>query len=614
MAVDFLRARSIKYLNKDFQGFKRDLIKFSQAHHSGVFQDFNESSPGMAILELQAYVGDVLAFYQDMQFEELKQESAQQVENVVAIAKQHGYRPAGKRAASGIQTFFIEVPATSIAGTIVPDDNYTPILRKGCKVAGPNGTIFETLQDVYFSASVPTIDTDAIRMVTGSKFDDSTGNPTFFAIKKDAPLVAGETKTDTVTVGDFEQFKTIELSEPDVIEVTSVIDSDENEWVEVDYLAQDHVFDLTVNTDDDQDTVPYILKYVSVPRRFITDRDPITNKTSLIFGSGDGLNFDDELLPNLADLALPLAGRRTFTAFPLDPQNFIKTTSLGLSPFNTTLTIKYRAGGGPQTNVPRGSIKAVTEAVLDFTVTNLDGAKKGKVIGSLETINLDKTQGGAAEETISEIKANSAAFFAAQNRVVTKEDYIARVRSLPAKFGSVAKAYVKRNNINPLALDIHVLAKDSDGHLTQATSNLTKNISTYLAPFRMLTDGVNILQTDIINMRVEFGIVVSPKSNRTEVLAKCLNVVRDYLDVDKVEIGQPIVVSDLMSDLQNVVGVISVYKLEFKNVFGSQPDGTTYSTVRFNPQASLANSILYCPENSIFEVKFPTRDIVGESK
>lgn len=614
MAVDFLQAKSIKYLNKDFQGFKRDLIKFSQAHHSGVFQDFNESSPGMAILELQAYVGDVLSFYQDMQFEELKHENAQQIENVVSISKQLGYRPAGKRAAHGTQTFFIEVPATTQGGTPVPDDTYTPILRKGSKVAGPNGVIFETLQDVFFSASSPTIDTSSPRMVTGSRFDDTTGLPTFFAIRKDCPITAGETTTDTVAVGDFQQFKTVELSSPDVIEVLSVFDSDGNEWTEVDFLAQDLVFDLTVNSDEDQDTVPYILKYVSVPRRFITDRDPVTNKTSLIFGSGDGVNFDDELLPNLADLALPLPGRRTFTSFPLDPQNFLKTRSLGLCPFNTTLTVQYRVGGGSQTNVARGTIKTVNAATLDFTVSGLDPAKRGTVVGALETANLDKTEGGGPEETISEIKANSAAFFAAQNRVVTKEDFIARVLSLPAKFGSTAKVYVKRDNINPLALDIHVLAKDSEGHLCQATSNLTNNIATYLRPFRMLTDGVNILQTNIINMKVEFGIVVSPKMNRTEVLTKCLNVIRDYFGVDKIQIGQPIVVSDLVSELQNTVGVISVYRLDFKNMFGSQADGTTYSTVRFSPHAHTSNGILYCPENSIFEVKFPTRDIVGESK
>lgn len=612
--TDFLREKSIKYLNRDFQTLKRDLIKFSQAHHSGAFQDFNESSPGMAILEMQAYVGDVLSFYQDMQFMELQREHARQVENVVAMAKQLGYRPSGKRAARGVQTFFLEVPYTVQDGERVPDPAYCPILRKGAKLNGPNGSVFETLEDVYFSASIPTPNTDRPLEVTGSRFDSSNGQPTHFVLRKDVETIAGETKVDTFTITDFERFKTIELADPDVLEVISVVDSDGNEWTEVDFLAQEAVFDSTVNSDSDSSTVPYVLKLITVPRRFETDRDPVTNKTSLIFGSGDGVNFDDELLPNLADLALPLPGRRTFSNYAIDPQNFLKTRSLGLSPYNTTLTVTYRVGGGSQTNVPPGTIKSVGDAVLDFTSSGLSTSKKGDVEGSLETLNYLKTDGGAPEETISEIKANSAAFFAAQMRAVTKEDYIARVLSLPAKFGKPEKVYVKQDVINPRALDIHILAKDENDHLTQATSILTQNIRTYLGRYRMLTDGVNILQTDIINLKVDFGVVVSPKLNRTEVLAKCLEVLRQYFHVDKMQIGAPIVFSDVSSQLQNVFGVISVYKLDFKNSFGSAGTGIEYSPIRFDVQSWTQNGILYCPDNSIFEVKFPTKDIVGETK
>jgi hypothetical protein len=608
MSIEFLKEKSIKYLNKDFQGFKRDLLRFSQAHHSGVFQDYNESSPGMAIMEVVAYIGDVLSFYQDVQFSELKQETARELENVVSIAKQHGYKPSGKAAAQGSVSFFVEVPATTLNGVRVPDERYSPILRAGAKVS-VGSVSFETTDDVYFSASSPTDD----RMVTGSRFDNATGLPTHFALKKEARIVAGETKTDTISIDDFQPFRTVELSNQDVIEVLSVTDSDGNEWVEVDYLARDMVFSSDTNSEDDNDVVPSVMKLVSVPRRFIIDRDPTTSKSSLIFGSGDGLNFDDELVPNLADLALPLPGRRTFTSFPIDPQNFLKTRSLGLSPFNTTLTVKYRTGGGSQTNVPAGAIKSVDDAVLDFTSTGLSPSSIADVKQSLECINPKKTEGGGSEETISEIKVNSAAFFAAQDRVVTREDYIARILSLPAKFGKPEKVYVRKDDLNPQALNIHILAKDADGHMTQATSTLTKNIRTYLSKYRMMTDGVNLLQTNIINLKVDFGIVVSPKLNRTEVLAKCLTVVKDYLNISGIQISQPIVISDLLSEIQNVYGVVSVYKLQFKNMAGTV-DGLDYSQFSFDVQSSIKNNILYCPENAIFEVKFPNRDIVGESR
>jgi len=614
MAINFLKEKSLKYLNKDFQTVKRDLMNFSQAHHSGVFQDYNESSPGMALMEFVATATDILSYYQDVQFEEIRQENARQIENVVSFAKSQGYRPAGKRAARAIQTFFIEVPATTVAGASVPDDSYSGILSKGSKAQGPDGVIFETLDDIHFSASAPTPSTFNKRFVTGSQFDPTTGVPTFFALRKDAEVIAGETKNETFSIVDFEQFKTIELSNSDVIEVLSVTDSDGNEWTEVEFLAQEMVFEAITNSGDDNDTVPFVLKLKAVPRRFITDRDPLTQKTSLIFGSGNGVSFDDELVPNLADLALPLPGRRTFSSFVIDPQNFLKTQTLGLSPYNTTLTVNYRVGGGAQTNVAPGTIKSMLEANFDFTSTSLDPSLKSGVIGSIETTNISKSEGGAAEETIPEIQANRSAYFAAQNRTVTREDFIAQVMSIPAKFGKPEKVYVRRNNINGKAVDIHVLAKDPDGHLTRASSTLMNNIRTFLLQKRMMTDGVNLLHSDIMNMKIDFGVVIGPKLNRQEVLAKCLSVLNDYFDVDKMQIGQPIVLSDVSGELQKIYGVISVYKLEFKNAFGTQESGLIYSNTRFDTRAATQSGIIYCPENSIFEVKFPRKDIFGETK
>ncbi|MHA1952192.1 MAG: hypothetical protein ACW987_20300, partial [Candidatus Thorarchaeota archaeon] len=235
--AEFLKDKSIKFLNKDFDGFKRDLIKFTQAHHSGVFQDFNETSPGMALLELNAYIGDVLSFYMDQSFSELKQETARQEKNVVSFAKSLGYRPKGRRAARGVLNYIIEVPATTNAlGEIIPDDTFAPTLLAGSQADGPNGTTFETLDPIFFSASFQ-------RSVTGSQFDSVTGLPTHFALRKPVDIVAGKTTEESFIIGDFEQFKTIELGEEDVIEIISAFDSEGNEWIEVDYLAQDTVFD-----------------------------------------------------------------------------------------------------------------------------------------------------------------------------------------------------------------------------------------------------------------------------------------------------------------------------------------------------------------------------------
>lgn len=606
MARDITRLKNISLLNGDFESFRRDLLKFADAHASGVITDRSTPSTTMAMLELAAYVGDNLRFYIDQQFNELRPDTARQLENVVAFAKAKGYKPVGKSPARGREAFLIEVPSTvNSRGEVVPDDNYAPVLERGSRVGSRSGVPFETLEDLDFANS-------GSREVTGSVYG-SNGLPTHFVMRKFVDVIAGETKTESFTITDFRKFRQVELTDADVIEVISAVDSDGNTWLEVEYLAQDWVFDPITNENDDSDDVPYVLKVISAPRRFIKEWNPVTKKTSLIFGSGDGVNYDDELIPNVADYSIPLYGKRTNSSTAIDPRNFLKTRSLGLSPYNTTLTVTYRTGGGPEGNVDPRTIDSVIEANLSFSSNNLSPVTKADVENSVQCINLDKTEGGKAEETIREIQLNSAAFFAAQDRVVTREDVIARVLSLPSKYGKPAKVYVKKDSVSPFSVDVHILGYDSEGHLTPASSTLKRNISTYLKQYRMLTDGFNILDCDIINFRVNFGVVVSPKFNKSEVLSRCIDTLADYFDVENSQIGQPIVRSDVSSALQEIDGVISVYELTISNIFG-EVNLFTYSSTRFDFRASTRSGIIYCPEDSILELKYPRRDIIGVAK
>jgi hypothetical protein len=606
MPLDLRKERIISLLNRDFKSLKRDLITYTKAYASGSFTDFNESSPGMAFLEFAAYVGDGLSFYIDQAFNE-GGSAATQVKNVQANAKMLGYRPQGKRPGVGQLAWAIQVPATTDQfGHVVPSDAYTPVLMKGAQGMASNGTLFETLDDVPFSASIG-------RAVTGSQFNPTTGIPTLFAIQRFVDIIAGQTVQETFSVQDFQQFRRIDLGQEDVIEIISVFDSQGNEWFEVDYLAQDWVFVPETNTNSDSDTTPYVLRLQSAPFRFVVDRDITTGVTTLVFGSGDGLSFDDELVPNVASLALPLAGRRTFGTFSVDPQNFLKTRSLGLAPHNTTLTVTYRVGGGTESNVPARSIRQPSSTTLTFGSTNLDPVLRGAVEGSIGCLNLLSTTGGGPEETVREIKANSAAFFAAQNRAVTREDIISRVLSLPAKFGRPEKVFVKPSTVGRYAYDIHLLSLDVDGRLSQASPTLKSNVATFIGKFKMLTDGVNILDGDILDIRVHFGVTVFPGRNRSEVLLSCTERLGDYFSQDKMQLGQPIVISDVISVLNSTSGVDSVYEVSFSNVFGVV-DGLSYSDDRFDISSNMQDGKLICPPEAIFQVKYPGRDIVGSAK
>lgn len=606
MAIDVRKERLISLLNRDFKSFKRDLITYSKAYASGSFTDFNESSPGMTFLEFASYVGDGLNYYIDQAFNE-GGDSAKQLKNVQANAKMRGYKPQGKRPSVGQLSWAIQVPATVDSfGRVVPDDAYTPTLLKGSQAVAKNGTIFETLEDVYFTASLG-------RQVTGSQFDATTGLPTHFALQKSVDVVAGQTVSETFTVTNFQAFRRIDLGPEDVIEVISVTDSDGNEWFEVDYLAQDWIFVAETNENSDADVVPYVMRLQSAPRRFVVDRDITTGISTLVFGSGDGLSYDDELVPNVASYALPLAGRRTFNSFSIDPQNFLRTRSLGLSPHNTTLTVTYRIGGGSESNVPARSARQVSAAELSWSSTNLDALKKGAVEGSIGCINLVSMTGGGPAETIREIKVNAAAYFAAQNRAVTREDIIARCLSIPAKFGRPEKVFVKPSATGRFAYDIHLLSLDVEGKLSIATPTLKSNLATYIRKFKMLTDGVNILDADILDIRVYFGVTVSQGRNRSEVLLNCSQVLAEYFAQDKMQIGEPIIVSDVIAVLNSVPGVVSVYELSFANVFGVT-DGLSYSDDRFSISDNMRDGMLICPSEAIFQVKYPNRDIVGSAR
>ncbi len=606
MARDITRLKNISYLNGDFESFKKDLLKFSDAHASGVITDRSVPSTTMALLELTAYIGDVLSFKIDQAFNELRPDTARQLENVVAFAKSRGYRPTGKAPARGRAALLVEVPSTvNSTGQIVPDESYSPVAPAGSRLGSRSGVPFETLEDVDFAMS-------GSREVTGS-FYGANGLPTHFVMRKFVDIIAGETKVETFIVSEFRRFRSIELGDADVIEILSVEDSDGNEWLEVEHLAQDWVIDSLTNEGDDSEDVPYVLRVTSAPRRFVREWNPTTKKTSLTFGSGDGVNFDDELIPNIADYAIPLYGRRTNPSAAIDPRNFLKTRSLGLSPYNTTLTVTYRVGGGPEGNVDPRTIDTVIDVSLSFPGASLDAQKKGDVENSIQCLNLEKTEGGKAEESIQEIKLNAAAHFAAQDRIVTREDVIARVLSLPAKFGKPAKVYVKRDSLSPFSVDVHVLAYDSEGHLSLASPTLKRNIANYVKKYRMLTDGYNILDGAIINFGVNFGVVTAPKFNKSEVLSRCIDTLSTYFDVGNAQIGRPIVRSDVISQLQEIEGVVSVYELVFRDLFG-EIESRSYSSKRFDFRAFTKSGIIYCPEDSIFELKFPRRDIIGTAK
>lgn len=610
MATTTQKKRAIKYLNRDFESFKDDFIEHIKVYFPDTYQDFNESSVGMMLTELACFIGDNLSYYLDKKFEESFLETAREEKNIFKHAGQLGFKAFGKASAIGVVDGYLEVPAITENEVIIPDMRYAGTIKKGAKLKSNSGQTYETIVDMDFS----NVDRENENFAQVGKRDPVTDSPTTFILKKtDIEIKAGETKSTTFSIGAYEAFKKVTIDEDDVLEIISIFDSEGNQWYEVDFLAQDTVFDGVANVSDDSDVVPFVLKLRSVPYRFISKYDISENRVSLIFGTGDAQSFDGELIPDLGDLSLPLYGRDTFTDFSLDPQNFLRTRTLGLAPVNTTLTVRYRVGGGVETNAGASEIATVVESVLDIGDTSLDANTIKDVGNSFVVLNPRPIQGGRDSFTSDEIKQIISADHATQSRIVTAADFVTRSLSMPIKFGSVFRVSAKESNNNENAIHLFVLSRDVNGYVVVAPQDLKKNLKKYLNRFRMITDAIEILDGEVINFAIKFEIVVNVDFHKNEVVGNCIEALKEYFEIEKWQINQPINKTSIQVLLGSIPGLLTLTKFEISNRVGNY-DGRVYSFTSYNIKENTENEIIYCKDNAIFECKFPNKDIVGVAK
>ncbi len=85
--------RDIKYVAREFSDFKQELIEFAKNYFPDSYNDFSPTSPGTMFMEMAAYVGDILSFYQDTQLQETFLQYAKDPGNLYTMAYMMGYRP-----------------------------------------------------------------------------------------------------------------------------------------------------------------------------------------------------------------------------------------------------------------------------------------------------------------------------------------------------------------------------------------------------------------------------------------------------------------------------------------------------------------------------------------
>jgi hypothetical protein len=621
--------KDIRYLSRDFPSLKQNLIDFAKNYFPDTYQDFNESSPGMMFLEMAAYVGDVLSYYTDTSLQESLILQASERQNILNIAQSLGYNPKTNIASNVKLDIFQIVPAIDSGVNNRPDYSYAFAIEPGMVVASDNRNItteFRTTDyvDFRFSSSI-----DPREVTVFEVSDIPPFEPTFYLLKKSVNAVSGVVRSKTYSFGEPKPYDKIELEDVNIIDILYGIDSDGNKWYHVPYLAQDTIFEPTPNIPRNDRTLsqyreetPYLLKLRKISRRFVS-RQLDNGKLEIQFGAGVS-DLDDELLiPNPDLVGNSLTGIDTLTSADIDPSNFLYTKTYGLAPNNTDITIYYTTGGGIRDNVPSETITRLKSRSIILDETGLDLTLYNQALGSLAVTNPEPASGAKQGETTDEIRQNALAYFASQNRAVTKEDYIIRTYSLPQKYGAVAKAYITKDDqlttdsiynsdrvANPLALNLYLLGYDSYGKLTRINNATKENLKTYLGYHRMLTDAINIKDAYIINIGLEFEIITMPDQNGNQVILRCIDKLKQYFDIKKWQINQPIVISNIFTELDKVPGVQTVVDVRITNLIDSDAG---YTPNAYNIQQATKDGIIFPSlDPSIFEIRFPDNDIIGK--
>ena len=406
--------RNIQYINKDFTELRASLINYARTYFPTTYNDFTPASPGMMFMEMAAYVGDVLSFYLDNQIQETYLQYARQTNNLYELAYMFGYKPNVTQVSTVDLDFYQQVP---VVGGTAPDFSYSLFIPANTIVTSTaSGSTSFIIQDpVDFSVSSSGDPTE----VTVYSVDGS-GIPTFFLLRKSRKAISSTINTTTFTFGIPEQFSTVELTANSIVGILDIFDSDGNQWYEVDYLAQDAIFDSIKNTNTNDPNLsqysgdtPYLLQLKGVQRRFAT-RFLNSTTLQLQFGAGTSADTDEEILPNPDNvgLGLPFEIDKLTTAYA--PSNFIFTKTYGIAPSNTTLTVRYLTGGGVGSNSPANTITSITSGTPTFINTNLTANAANYVFNSLAVNNLTAADGGGDGDTIEEIRQNSSANFATQ--------------------------------------------------------------------------------------------------------------------------------------------------------------------------------------------------------
>lgn len=598
--------RKINYSSKNFLDYRTELINFIRQYYPNLLSDFNDSSVGMMLIELNAAIGDNLSAHTDRMFQETQLDYAQERSSILSMARTFGLKIPGKRPAITIIDFSVTLPPDGDKFNV----RYAPVIRRGSQVSGGN-KIFETLDDVDFSSPFTSGGIPNRIIIPNINANQTIVS---YTVTKREIVINGSTKVfkKVITTEDVKPFLKVVLPDDDILSIESVIllpgtsykdkpnygdfYNFDNRWFEVEALAEDKVFIEDDNKISDNFGIKPA-KWVRINKKFIKEMTD-NGFTRLIFGGGQSdvgslkeFGVNDTLINQIGD--------------------FINNTALGETlQANHTLFIQYRVGGGSDSNI--GSNVLQTVNTVDIFVNGPEDSVNASVVKSLSVNNPLPAMGGKDTPSVEEIRNLIKYNYSSQNRAVTIKDYQSRVSLMPSIYGVPFRSCVfeEQNKIV-----ISIIGLDKNGNLSnKSTDTLKENIAEYLSDYRSMNDYVEIRDGQIINIGFDFDLHVDKEYPKSQIISETIKTIKEYMDINKHEMGDNIYLSKLIDVINKINGVVNVIDIRAYNKVGEGKYSLNETSQSYIDEDTkqinlLGEFTLFGEPTTMLELKYPEVDI-----
>ena len=590
-----------RLINKNKEEFKSELLDYAKTNFSNQITDFTEASLGGMLLDFAAIVGESLTFYIDQQINELDYENASTEYSILNHLKKANVNVGFATPSSVIVDIFILCPPDS-SNPEVPDSDYLPLIKRETQVSSIDGINFVLEENIDFRKNPVVVKTILI------------GSDEYLMLKKSGIFSSGNIASESFAFDEdtTNNFLTCTLSNSNINKILSVTDNSENvnKYKEVEFLSQDTVYEKVELEDTDFITVK------PAAFRFVCERNYEDGLTTLRFGNSNNKINEDGVLSNPEELSLPLLSRDYITDYSLDPAKLINSKSLGVSPAGKSINVKYKHGGGIDHNVQARSIDTLEKIVYSFPNLSQESPTTELMINSISVLNEEEAVGGSAAMQLSELKSMILPSLKMQSRIVTQEDLLARLYSMPSNFGKISKAAIVDNPYSKAAKDLYIICKNEENHYIAANDALKYNLSKYLNEYRLIGDTYNILDVDIYNIGVFLKIKVSSNYEINDVLTEVQSKIYTLMQFEKLQISEPVNVNKIIKialDTQGVLTISSNFKtivrpLSTSTVTRSRAIDTEkfYNNNTFSVFDRYSEGLIMPPKGGIFQLKYPS--------